>query len=97
MGKKAEPVEPPPPRPDAVKMQVKCVPWSSMNFQVNARVQEYTVADLETIINARHGDPISNLELYKDSPSEENKLPAGSTDTVFSTGASSSVSSTRSR
>ena len=83
---KGEPPLPPPPRPEPVKLQVKCVPWSCMNFQVNARVAEYTVADLEAIINARHGDAIQNLEMYKDSPSEENKLTSGSTDTLSTCG-----------
>lgn len=84
MGKKEKVEEPPPPpRPDPVKVQVKCVPWSSMNFMVNARVQEYTIADLEEIIKSRHGDAIQELELFKDSPSEENKLPAGSADSLF--------------
>jgi len=59
-----------------------------MNFQVNARTQEYTVADLEAIINARHGDPIQNLEIYKDAVSDENKLPVGASDPVFTFGAS---------
>jgi len=81
---KAEPPPPPPPRPDPIKLVVKCISWSSMDFQVNARVQEYTVANLEAIIKARHGDPIENLELFKDSPMEENKLPAGSEDSVHS-------------
>ena len=83
---KGEPPPPPPPRPEPVKLQVKCVPWSCMNFQVNARVAEYTVADLEAIINARHGDAIQSLEMYKDSPSEENKLTSGSTDTLSTCG-----------
>lgn len=53
-----------------------------MDFQVNARVQEYQVSHLAEIIKARHGDPISNLELYKDSISEENKLDPGSSETL---------------
>jgi len=79
---KAEPPPPPPPRPDPVKLQVKCVPWSTMDFVVNARLQEYTVANLEEIIKARHGDPIDNVELYKDNTSPENKLPGGATSTL---------------
>ena len=57
-----------------------------MDFQVDARIQEYTVAQLEQIILARHGDPIQNLELFKDSPDEANKLASGSEDTVATAG-----------
>jgi len=85
---KAEPPPPPPPRPDPVKLQVKCVAWKCMDFQVDARLPEYQLAHLEEIINARHGDEIQNLTLYKGPPSEATKLTPGSTDPVSSTGAS---------
>ena len=85
---KAEPPPPPPPRPDPVKLQVKCVAWKCMDFQIDARLPEYQLAHLEEIINARHGDEIQNLTLYKGPPSEATKLTPGSTDPVSSTGAS---------
>jgi len=57
-----------------------------MNFQINARLQEYSIADLETIIAARHGEGISELVLYKDNTADENKLPTGGEDNLFTCG-----------
>lgn len=83
---KAEPVPEPPPRPQKVLLQVRCVPWKSMDFTIDARVAEYQVNHLEEIILARHGDPIENLKLYKGPPSEETLLTSGSTDTLQKVG-----------
>lgn len=79
---KAEPPPPPPPRPDPVNLQIRCAAWSCMDFQVNARLQEYQVAHLEEMILARHGDPVQNLALYKNKIDPENKLEPGSEDSL---------------
>ena len=79
-----EPPPPPPPRPEPVKLQVKCAAWNCMDFQIDARLEEYTIAHLEEIILARHGDPIENLVLYKDKVGPDSKLEKSSEATVAS-------------
>ena len=53
-----------------------------MNFQLQTVPQYLTVAELETIVKTRHGDPIDNLVFYKDDPrvasnqlSADDKIP----------------------
>ena len=88
MGKsKEEPPPPPPPRPSPVLVQIHCIPWKTMDFQIDARLAEYQVCHLAQIIHARHGDPIQNLVLFKGNPSiPENKIPTDSTDTMQAVG-----------
>jgi len=83
---KEPPPPPPPPRPDPAKLQVRCIAWKSMDFQIDARLSEYQILHLEQIINARHGDPIDNLTLYKGTPGAATKLPTASTDSIGSLG-----------
>jgi hypothetical protein len=59
-----------------------------MDFQINARLQEYQINHLEQIIMARHGDPIENLVLYKDRVTAENKIAPGCFDSLAQIGAS---------
>jgi len=44
-----------------------------------------TVVQCENIIRGRHGDPISNLVLYRDELAKENLLPAGASSTLENT------------
>ena len=73
------PPEPPPPPPEVKVVQIKCVPWKTMDFQLEVQLPYLSIAELETFIKARHGDPIDNLVLYKDDPRDSaNKLAAAS-------------------
>jgi len=73
------PPEPPPPPPEPKVVQVSCVSWKSMNFQLEVQLPYMSIAELEEIIKKRHGDPIENLVLYKDDPRDKaNKLESAS-------------------
>eukprot|EP00900_Chrysochromulina_parva_P027538 jgi/Chrpa1/9418/Chrysochromulina_OHIO_Genome00013176-RA len=73
------PPEPPPPPPEVKVVQIKCVPWKTMDFQLEVQLPYLSIAELETFIKARHGDPIDNLVLFKDDPRDPaNKLAAAS-------------------
>lgn len=79
MGKAKEPPPEPPPPPVKQVVQVHCVPWKVMDFQIEVQLPYLTIAQLEGMIKTRHGDPISNLVLYTDDLSKENMLEPGST------------------
>ena len=72
---KAPPFEPPPP-PPKVTLQVKCIPWKSMDFRIEVQLPYLSLAELEDIIRTRHGDAIGTLMLYDSDPLPENKLDA---------------------
>ena len=80
-----EPPPDPPPPPAKQVVQVQCIPWRAMNFRIEVAPQYLTIAELETIVHGRHGDPIQNLVLYKDDIAKENLLPSGSEDAIPST------------
>ncbi len=68
-------------------VQIKCVPWKTMDFQLEVQLPYLSVAELETFIKARHGDPIDNLVLYKDDPRDPaNKLAPASEDKLDKVG-----------
>lgn len=61
MGKAKEPPPDPPPPPEKQKVQVHCVPWKVMDFQIEVQLPYLTIEELELIIRGRHGNPIDNL------------------------------------
>ena len=78
MGKSKEPPPEPPPPPVKQVVQVHCVPWKVMDFQLEVQLPYVTIEELETMIKTRHGDPIQNLVLYQDDLAKENLLEPGS-------------------
>ena len=82
MGKSKEPPPDPPPPPAKQVVQIHCVPWRVMDFQLEVQLPYLTVEELETIIKDRHGDPIDNLVIYADDTAKENMLPPGSSNSL---------------
>mmetsp|Transcript_31441 Transcript_31441/g.82137 ORF Transcript_31441/g.82137 Transcript_31441/m.82137 type:complete len:378 (+) Transcript_31441:101-1234(+) len=81
------PPEPPPDPPEVKTIQIHCVPWTSMDFRVEVQLPYLSIAELEEIIKARHGEAIDNLALYKEGPQDPiNKLTAGSEDRMDKVG-----------
>lgn len=79
MPKSKEPPPEPPPPPVKQVVQVHCVPWKVMDFQLEVQLPYFTIEELENMIKTRHGDPIQNLVLYQDDLAKENILEPGST------------------